>query len=402
MNIGMILNSPFPADIRVSKEAGTLLKAGYKVFLLCNKNDGQPNNEEFEGIQITRISGLSKLFQVGIWDVINATFFIHPLFFIGIYKFIKNNNIDILHVHDLPLSKTAIVLGRKFKIPVIVDFHENYPEAIKVWFEWKKNPIIRLKNKIFFNYRRWVHYEKKVTKQADHLIAVVEEMKNRLIEAHNVNASKITVITNSEYKNFKNGEIFKNVYEGIREEFIVAYTGNVGPHRGIDTVIEAMQFLKDLPVHFAIVGKINNSVDTKLHELINKFHLQDKIKLYGYQPYSKFLSFMSQADVNIIPHHSNQHTDNTIPHKIYQCMQVKRPLLVSSSNPIRRIVEETSSGIYFKAGDPHSLAEAIKKLYNNEGLRKKLSENGYKATQEGVYNWETTEKELLRLYNSFL
>lgn len=399
MNIGMILGSPFPADIRVSKEAGSLLKAGYNVHLLCTKKTPQQGAKEVvDGIKISRISGLSTFNQQGIWDVINAINFIHPLFYSGLNKFIQENQIDILHVHDLPLAKTAFILGKKYGIPVVVDLHENYPEAIKVWFEWKKNPLIRLKNKVFFSYKRWLNYEKSVVKKAHYVIAVVEEMKNRLIQFHGADPKKITVITNSEYKNFKDGESFENVYQENSEKYIVAYTGNVGPHRGVDTAIEAMQYLKDLPVLFAIVGRTNKDVNKKLEELIEKYQLDDKVKLYGYQPFNKFLSFMAQAEINIIPHHSNLHTDNTIPHKIFQCMQVNRPVIVSSSSPIKRIVEETSSGLVFKAGDPKDLAEKIRILYTQPELSKRLAQNGFVATQDGTYNWETTEKTLLSLY----
>lgn len=400
MNIGMILGSSFPADIRVSKEAGSLLQAGHQVHLLCTKNKPEQVSEEVvEGIKVQRISGLSTFNQQGIWDVINAINFVHPLFYNRLRKFIQENRIDVLHVHDLPLAKTAFLLGKKYRIPVVVDLHENYPEAIRVWFEWKKNPFIRLKNKIFFSYKRWLHFEKVVVKEANYVIAVVEEMKKRLIDFHGADPDKISVVTNSEYKNFKDGETFENVYQEDPKSFIVAYTGNVGPHRGVDTAIEAMQFLGDVPVIFAIVGKTNEAVKTKIEEMINRFSLHKKVKLYGYQPFNKFLSFMEQAQVNIIPHHSNLHTDNTIPHKLFQCMQVGKPLLVSSSSPIKRVVEETSSGLVFEAGNPKDLADKIRRLYSNPDIRKELAQNGYVATQEGPYNWETTEKTLLALYS---
>lgn len=401
MNIGMILSTPFPSDIRVSKEAGSLLKAGHRVHLLCAGKENQPVEELVEGIRVSRIAGLSKFYQIGVWDVIAAINFIHPLFYFRLKKYIEENKIDILHVHDLPLAKTAFLLGEKYGIPVVIDMHENYPEALKVWFEWKKNPLIRLKNRIFFSYKRWLNYEKYVVTQASHVIAVVEEMKNRLVQHHGADPEKITVVTNAEYRNFKDGEHFNNVYGATKEAddaFIIAYTGNVGPHRGVDTVIEAMQYLKDLPVVFAIVGQANKAVKTRLEELIEQHQLSKSVKIYGYQPFYKFLSFMKQANVNIIPHHSNLHTDNTIPHKLFQCLQVGRPLLVSSSAPIKRVVEETSSGLVFEAGNPKDLAEKIRTLYAQKSLNKELAENGFLASQEGTYNWESTEPILRSLY----
>jgi glycosyltransferase involved in cell wall biosynthesis len=398
MNIGMILGSTFPSDIRVEKEAGSLIKAGHQVHLLCAAKEKQPLEGFVNGIRITRIGGLRNFYQVGIWDVIASVNFIHPLFYFGLKRYIKDHKIDILHVHDLPLAKTAFIIGKKYGLPVVVDMHENYPEAIKVWFEWKKNPLIRLKNRIFFSYKRWLNYEKYVVKHASHVIAVVEEMKNRLVQHHDADPEKITVITNAEYKSFKDGENIENIYGSIADKFIIAYTGNVGPHRGVDSAIEAMQYVKELPVVLAIVGQANKAVNIKLEELIEKYQLKDNVKLYGYQPFYKFLSFMKQANVNLIPHHSNLHTDNTIPHKLFQCLQVERPLLVSSSAPLKRVVEETSSGLVFEAGNPEDLAEKIRILNSQPGLNKELARNGYLASQKGPYNWESTEPTLHALY----
>ena len=398
MNVGMVLNAPYPADIRVAKEARSLVDAGYTVHLLCTNRGQEPTEEVVEGIRVARINGLSKHYQVGIWDVINAVNFVHPLFYFALRKFIDRYRIDVLHVHDLPLAKTAVLLGNKRQIPVVVDLHENFPEALSVWFEWKKNPLIRLKNRLFFGYRRWEKYEGYAVRRADRVIAVVEEMKQRLTEKYRINPDKITVVTNTEYKSFKDQAVVPDVYQMTTKKFIVTYTGNVGPHRGVDTVIEGMQYLKDLPIRFAIVGRTNAAVQRKLEILIEQYNLSEQVKLYGYQPFSTFFSFMSQADANVIPHHSNAHTDNTIPHKIFQCMQVKRPLVVSSSTPIRRVVEETASGVVFEAGNPRDVARVLRNLYENRDLRDRLAQNGYLATQEGAYNWEHTEQTLLNLY----
>ena len=399
MNVGMILGAPYPADIRVAKEADALIHAGYTVHLLCTNRGNQPPKEVVEGIHVHRIPGLSHLYQVGLWDVVNAINFVHPLFYGAIRTFIRTHRIDVLHVHDLPLAKTAIRLGKRHRVPVVFDVHENFPEALNVWFEWKKNPVIRLKNQLFFGYRRWVNFERYAVRRSDRVVAVVEEMKDRLVAKYQVPPEKITVVTNSEYRTFKDGERVPNVYGPDAEKFIVTYTGNVGPHRGVDTVIEGMQYLKDLPVQFAIVGRTNPAVQRTLEEMIAQYALEDHVKLYGYQPFTSFPSFMAQADVNVIPHHSNAHTDNTIPHKIYQCMQMQRPLLVSSSAPIRRVVEETSSGLVFEAGNPRDMARQVRALYEDEELRQRLAQNGYLATQEGPYHWEHTQAALLELYH---
>ena len=398
MNVGMILGAPYPADIRVAKEADALIRAGYTVHLLCTNKGEQPAEEVVDGIHVRRVSGLAHLYQVGLWDVVNAVNFVHPLFYGAVRTFIRQRRIDVLHVHDLPLVKTVVRLGKRHRVPVVFDMHENFPEALSVWFAWKKNPVIRLKNKLFFGYERWENFERYAVRQSDRVIAVVEEMADRLVEKYHVSPEKITVVTNSEYRTFKDGERIPEVYGPDADRFIITYSGNVGPHRGVDTVIEGMQYLKDLPVQFAVVGRMNSAVQHTLEAMIIQYGLEDHVKLYGYQPFTAFPSFMAQAAVNVIPHHSNDHTNNTIPHKLYQCMQMQRPLLVSSSAPLKRVVEETSSGLVFEAGHARDMARQVRTLYEDAELRQRLAQNGYLATQEGPYHWEHTQEALLRLY----
>ncbi|RLI52987.1 MAG: hypothetical protein DRP09_16800, partial [Candidatus Thorarchaeota archaeon] len=55
MNIGMVLYSRFPPDIRVEKEARSLIAAGYKVHLLTPPLGNRPKQEEIDGIIVQRI-----------------------------------------------------------------------------------------------------------------------------------------------------------------------------------------------------------------------------------------------------------------------------------------------------------------------------------------------------------
>ena len=111
---------------------------------------------------------------------------------------------------------------------------------------------------------------------------------------------------------------------------------------------------------------------------------------------------MHLADVNVIPHQSNGHTDNTVPHKLFQGMMAAKPLLVSSSAPLKRLVDQHQAGLVFSAGDPKDFADKVLELYRNKELNNTLGENGRKVSVEGQLNWEITQKTLVQLYNSML
>ena len=284
---------------------------------------------------------------------------------------------------------------------MVVDLHENYPEALRTWFEWKKGFLVKLKNKLFMNPDRWTHHERTAVISSDYVIAVVDEMKQRLVRKYNVDPRKIIVISNTEDKSFLNQEIDPSVYNNFPLKFRIVYSGGIGPHRGVDTAIEAMQYLKVYDdIELIIIGTGSHDVLYHLNSLCNELEVSHHVHFLGHQSFAKFYSFMHLADVNIIPHKSNQHTDNTIPHKLFQSMMSGRPLLVSSSDPLRRLVNSTSSGLVFEANNPQDFATKVLTLYNDRTLGNTLGANGRQATTEGNLNWDTEQLQLIHFYRS--
>lgn len=394
----MLLNAPYPADIRVKKETDALIQAGYKVHLLCLRNKGESRYDDLNGLQITRIDAGKNNYQLAFWDVVMSIQFIHPIFRKNAIRILEKENIQIIHIHDLPLAGTALSIKKNRKIKVVIDLHENYPEALRTWFKWKKNPIVRLKNRLFLNPTRWTKFEEKACQKADHIIAVVEEMRDRLMSSYDIGNDKITVVTNTEDKSFVTQTLDQTVYKDIPDGFIITYSGGIGPHRGVDTAIKGMAFLKHIPIHLAIVGFGSPAVMNSLKELVSNLELTN-VHFLGYQPFNKFYSFMHLADVNVIPHQSNGHTDNTVPHKLFQGMMAEKPLIVSTCTPLKRYIQTYDCGVVFHAGDAKDFANKTEALYNNKQMQIQLSKNGFEASMVGPLNWETTQKELIGLYD---
>ncbi len=403
VKILMLLNAAFPPDIRVRKEADTLIKEGYEVILLCLRRKGEPYEEEFERIQIRRIDAGKNNYILAFWDVIMSIFFIHFKFYNKARKLVQSNQIHLIHVHDLPLAGTALKLKKNLGIKVVLDLHENYPDAIDIWFSWKKNPITRLKNFLFMNSTRWRNLERIAVQNSDRVITVVEEMKDRICQSYQIEENKIFVVPNTENKNFVQQSIDDSVYAGFQNKFIITYTGGIGPHRGVDTVIKGMSLLNKYDdIIFVLVGSGSTDTIVQLKETVKQNQLERNVFFLGHQPFQKVFSYMVLADVNVIPHKSNPQNDNGLPHKLCQNMMVGKPVLVSSSRPLKRIVEMYESGLVFEAENPNDFAAKVLELYSDELLRKKLAENGVKASLNGEFNWEETGQVLLKAYVSLL
>lgn len=403
MNIGMILNAPYPPDLRVKKETDALVKAGFKIFLLCLRQEKESYREELAGVVIERIDAGKNNHQLALRDAIMSLTFRHPEFLETLPRWVNENKIAAIHVHDLPLAGTALSVRKLTGINVIVDLHENYPEALRTWFLWKKGWLIKLKNRIFMDPGRWTTLEKRAVGESDYVIAVIEEMKERLISNHGVNPEKIIVIPNTEEKSFANQPIDSTVYVDFENKFRIVYSGGIGPHRGIDTAIEGMGYLKDFTdIELIIIGSGSKDVIDYLQKLSRNLGVSEHVHFLGHQSFQKFYSFMHLADVNVIPHKSNAHTDNTIPHKLFQSMMSGRPVIVSSSAPLKRIISENQAGLIFEAGDAQDFARRVIELYKNRQLGDALGKNGRHATYNGSLNWDHDQQTLVGFYRNLL
>lgn len=395
----MVLNESYPSDIRVLKEARVLIGAGYEITLCCVRRQGEKHSEVVDGIKVVRVSGSEQIWKKGLLDIFLAVFRIHPFFWMKLKSILRVEKFDLVHVHDLPLLFTAKALS---PVPVILDMHENYPDALAVWFKWRKNPLIKLKNSMFFGYNRWHKFELDAARKADEIIAVVDEMKKRLIEQSGISEKKVAVISNMEDRHFLNQEVDPNIFDKFEGKFIVSYTGNVGPHRGVDTLVKAMSHLKDeQDIVALIIGTCSSDTEAYLRSLIAKHGITNNVELWGYRPFHQFYSFMNMSSVNIIPHNRSGHTDHTIPHKLFQAMMVGKPVIVSSCKPLKRTVESSNAGLVFEAENAEDLARQILALYQNPALCESFGRNGKTATIDGEMNWEREGEKLLSLYAKY-
>ena len=373
----MVVDGFYPQDIRVRKEAESLASAGISVCVIARWKKGLTRKETINGVNIVRIGINYSHFVKGIHDILFSLFFIDFVFYSGLRKFIKQNNLTILHVHDLPLVKTArMLLGKDGK--VILDMHENYPEMLEELTLSKKGFLKSLKDQLFFNFKHWKKFEKKKIAITDHIIAVVDEMKQKLINEYSIDSAKITVISNYEKLNFAHNTqrddfVFKS------NVFYVVYVGGISPVRGLETVIEAISHFKNNHenVEFILVGSGNHTYLFSLMKLCQQLDCSDKVHFLGQKPFTQINYYIENASVNIIPHIKNEHTDNTIPHKLFQILMQKAPLLVSNCRPMERIVKNHDAGFVFQASNSTDLVERILEMRSNNVLVTACVENAY-------------------------
>jgi glycosyltransferase involved in cell wall biosynthesis len=403
MRIGMVLANTFPPDIRVSKEARVLIAAGHQVHLLAQEraSRGEAAEEEVEGIAVQRVPHRPTLFPVlcSFRNACRWTFSpVDRHWAVEMEQYVRRFSPDVLHVHDLPLVGTAVSVGKRHGIPVIADLHENMPAANQMG-RASLSPLKRLVHAIVCNDRAWRWYEQQILPHCARVMVVVPEAMERLVGG-SVDPARIVVVSNTEDETtFPPVQPAAEIVDRYRGLWVISYVGSIGPHRGVDTAIRAMPLLAaDIPnVRLVLVGAKQDNRLKALQRLVEEVQAGEQVEIVGWQPFDRVGSFVDISAACLVPHNDSEHTQTTVPHKLFQYMIARKPVIVSDVRPLRRIVEETRAGLVFEAGNPASLAHVLLDLYRRPEVAAEMALNGHRAAT-GDFSWQHDARRLLRLY----
>lgn len=398
IKILQITNDNFPTygAMRVLKETISLYEDGYDCIVLCPPRGNKKEQDEWQGIQIFRPNFLDQRSFV---DKIFGFFLLFsPAWYKAIKMAIAKYQPDVLHIHDIWLGRVAFATKGNKKI--VMDLHENMPAAVE---EYRKDfkGLNFLFRYLFHSKNRILSYERNILKKSDIVLTVVQEAVERVLVDHpDLEFSKVFNVENLESKQFiAKTNLGKPTF--IKDHFSVVYIGGFGPHRGLDTLIRAMLPIKknNFNIKLHLIGAQPNRNLEILKQLLVDIGVQNLVQITGWVDSGSVLANIQQADLCCVPHHSNPHTDSTIPHKLYQYMIAKRPILVSSSVPLARTIKQAKAGMIFKAGDPEDCANKIIMLSEDKTSCDKLANNAFDYVLKKGHNWE--EESALNLLKAY-
>ena len=393
MKIGMILDAPFPPDPRVENEAVSLVENGHEVFLFCLKYADEKSSDIINGIQVKRYS--SNTFEYKL----SALAYTIPLYSVimqkKIAKFIRETNIEALHIHDMRIAGAVYKVNVNFNLPVVLDLHDNIPEVMKLYPHLQKFP-----GKHLISPKKWKQKEEEFIKKANKVIAVSPEFIETLAVRLPLEKDKLVLVPNTIRKTFfEYYKVNETIIKKYKSNFVILYLGDTHLRRGIQTAIAALLTLKDtIPeIKLVIVGK--NTTDIILRKQVSNLQLEQFVDFEGWQNVSLFQSYILASEICISPLHRNLQHDVAYANKIFQYMSFAKPLLVSDAIAQRKLVEKVACGLVHKERDSKDFSNKVLALYKNKPLRIALGESGKKFVQN-EFSWEETSKKLINLYNN--
>lgn len=389
LKILMLLDGEFPPDVRVENEINVLQSHGHSIVLCCTTRKEEPYEDTWNGIKVYR----EKISTFRYKSMVGALKF--PVYYNFWKKFLKKvisieKDINVVHAHDLVMVPVAQYLSKKMDVKLVFDFHENYPYLIRD----AKHTQSTL-GKYLSDYRKWEKFERSAIQDADAIITVVQEMKQRIVDL-GADDSKVHIYQN--VPDLENVNVDAKGREVAGDFFNLVYAGGITPARGLATVVEAIALLPAKHKEkftFTVCG--TGSYEEEIKALANTLNVIDQIDFRGWVKQSEVFEFISKGNASIIPHYRSVQNDCSSPNKLYQYMLVGRPVISSNCKSLERVINDTESGLIYENKSAEELAEKLQLLINDRELQIKLGKNG----REAVLSQYNTKIEGLNLINTY-
>ncbi len=378
-----IWKSEFPWDVRVEKICKSLVESGYKVFIICRWNNEDLETEVYKGINIIRI-GFKK----------NHKLFLPLPFNIfwkkEIEKLIINHKPDLLIVREIMLAKITGNIGKKYNINVIMDMAENYPAAMK---EWKKYNNTFFKRLLLHNLKLADKTEKNSVRLMNSIITVCDEQNQRLNSQFNFPEENLMIIHNTpDFEKIENSKIKNDV-------IVFGHHGYLTAEKSIGVFVEgfllACEKLKNIELR--IIGDGDCLED--FQKVVNPSMYSDKIKFLGKYSIKELPDFLKQIDIGILPYQINDFNNYTLHNKIFDYFLFGKPVLLSDTNPFRRIIKETNAGLCKDLSTAEKVRDSILEI-----VEINLSEfqKNSRLAFENKYNWQIDKENLINFIEKYI
>ena len=325
-------------------------------------------------------------------------------------KIIKENNPDIIHIHNIYYFLSPFILRKLFFIkPSIRTVHDvrlfcpclsgkiikkknvicHYPIGISCIkngcypFNCKGINILNSFYKLFVTF-----YELQVTKELDAIIVGSKYMQEESIR-NKIPVEKISI--NPLYVR----EEIKGNKDKVQENLIL-YIGKLEEYKGIFALIHALKLLPlNLKWKAKIIGEGSLFEDIKIE--IKKSKMKTKIVLERESSLEKLKRNYQKAFIVVIP--------SLIPESFclvgIEAMSFGIPVVAFDVGGIREWLKHGKNGFLVKRGDIKGLVYYIRLLLENKTLAQKLGEEGQRIVKEKFSRKKHIEK-LINIYENVL
>ena len=222
----------------------------------------------------------------------------------------------------------------------------------------KNSKMLSLLRAVSLNYAR----KHKKYRYVDAVITPPSFTANKLVESGFFPKEKVHVLpTFVDTKSIKPSNSFGNY---------VLCLGRFSPEKGFDSVLRALQYLKDLPIKVAITGTKENC-DPRIKKLIEELNIGQQVSFVGFLSGDKLSEITSNCLCVACPALWYEN----MPNVVLEAFAYGKPVVATDIGSLSEIVINEHNGLLFPRNDDKELANCIRRLFGDSDLRKRLGDN---------------------------
>jgi glycosyltransferase involved in cell wall biosynthesis len=286
---------------------------------------------------------------------------------IGLRKFIRKNQFDIIHAHKGRATDYALLSSLGFDIPIVAN-------------RGVTNPL------------NWLNALKYRTGKIQKIIAVSEAVKKVLIETGNIPPDKIEVVFGSVDVEQFHPDIrstFRNEFHIPADRYVIGFVGNAGERKGLPYVIEAFrEYRKSFPDDMLVIIGVDPSLPIN-QELKEEFGSSVIVT-----PYRKDIpNCMKAMNMFVFAGIKEEGLTGTVR----EAAAMQLPIVCTDVAGNRELIRDRETGILVPKKNSKKLLEAMLYLRNHPEEAHQLARNARKLIEETMSN-EVRVERILKIY----
>jgi glycosyltransferase involved in cell wall biosynthesis len=288
-----------------------------------------------------------------------------------LFFYLLQAKVDIIVANDLDTLVSCWLAAKIRRKVLVFDSHELFTEVP----ELADRPLIK---------GVWGVNEKLFIRGVDFGYTVSKPIQEYYLKKYN---SDFTLVRNVGLFRFENNHQFNG------QNKIIIYQGALNKGRGIELMLNSMQYLDEFVLWIVGDGDIVN----ELKELAVKLGLGEKAVFIGRVPLDSLYKYTSKAYIGVsLEEDLGLNYRYALPNKIFDYIQARVPVVVSDLPEMKNLVKKYKIGEALKNRSPKELADTIKKLSEKGERRKELNRNLELAARDLC--WQREEEKIILLY----
>ncbi len=225
--------------------------------------------------------------------------------------------------------------------------------------------------KIGYHFLVWV-----ATVRAKRVFTLSNDAKNELISHYNLKPEKIIFTYEA---GTLEGNVVKTTKLMLSLKPYILYVGNAHPHKNVENLIKAMDYLPNLNLVLAGYDNFFFPRLPKHPQVVCVGFIPNEEIIGWYKNAKAFVSVSRMEGFGIPP---------------LEAMGVGCPAILSDIPVFHEI--NGNAAVYFNHEDPQDIAQVISKTVNDKKLLSELIQKGYQKVKK--YSWEKMVKEIQKVY----